>query len=48
MDIQLCDQLEEVLPNQTTNLNNTPDGIASKIATEDTDTNFYYDFLLFR
>ena len=37
--IQLCDQLEEVLPNLTTNLHNSPDGMAIKIATEDTGTN---------
>ena len=36
LDIQLCDQLNEVLPNQTTDIDNSPDGMASKIATEDT------------
>ena len=37
--IQLCDQLEDVLSNQTTNLDNIHDGMAIKIATEDTGTN---------
>ena len=43
MDIQLSDQLEEVLPNQTTDLDNSPDGMASKIG-----TNFYYNPVIVR
>ena len=39
LDIELCDQLKEVLPNQTTDLDNSPDGMASQIDTEETGTN---------
>ena len=39
LEIQLCDQLEGILPNQTTNLDNSPDGLAIKIATKDFGTN---------
>ena len=43
LDNKLCDQLTEVFLNQTTDIDNSPDGMASKNATEDTGTNFYYN-----